>query len=289
MINGAGSPPFSATTIAPFPKPDISFRDQIIENSRRNYTKHKDSIEEKIKVWHETSFDKKKENKINEFKDNGREGRGEYPRQENQRNFNNVNQKPAQHREFNLPSRAHQQLAFTKSYSEVKPAFSAQSKAIPVSHHKIEPKPVFTRNRIEIPNVLVKTSAQTNLANKKLSPQLKDILSKLEKDTPKEQIVNPTQNKPTPVSLSSLNSAKPQTFSTKSKEATSANMDMLRKTLKKAMNTPEATKPTSTQGLGIIKEEVKKYSIANSSTMMSNNQNPSIKEVPEDVLQKILE
>ena len=46
MIDGAGSPPFSATTLPPINEPDISFREEILEMSRKKYGNPRASIED---------------------------------------------------------------------------------------------------------------------------------------------------------------------------------------------------------------------------------------------------
>jgi len=51
MIDGVGSTPFSATGIPPFPEPVISYRKEIIESSRKNYSKKRAEVEEVIKRW----------------------------------------------------------------------------------------------------------------------------------------------------------------------------------------------------------------------------------------------
>jgi hypothetical protein len=53
MIDGVGSPPFSATTLPPIPPPEISFRNQIIETSRKQFGRPRTVVEEEIKKWHE--------------------------------------------------------------------------------------------------------------------------------------------------------------------------------------------------------------------------------------------
>jgi len=52
MIDGVASQPFSATTLPPFPKPEISFRDKVMEMSRKTYTLPKEEVEKNIKEWH---------------------------------------------------------------------------------------------------------------------------------------------------------------------------------------------------------------------------------------------
>lgn len=53
MIDGVASQPFSATTLPPIPKPDISFRDDVMENSRKTFANSKEQVEKAIKEWHE--------------------------------------------------------------------------------------------------------------------------------------------------------------------------------------------------------------------------------------------
>ncbi len=53
MIDGVGSRPFSASTLPPIPKLEHSFKDRIIEASRKDYTLPRNKVEEMIKDWHE--------------------------------------------------------------------------------------------------------------------------------------------------------------------------------------------------------------------------------------------
>ena len=63
MINGVGSTPFSATTLAPLHKPNISFRNEVIEASRKTFSKDKESVEKAILEDLESSHPKKDEKK----------------------------------------------------------------------------------------------------------------------------------------------------------------------------------------------------------------------------------
>lgn len=51
MINGIAGSPFSAQTLPPFPKPEQSFRDKIIQVSRERYSTAQKIIEDKIAKW----------------------------------------------------------------------------------------------------------------------------------------------------------------------------------------------------------------------------------------------
>ncbi len=53
MIDGVASQPFSATTLPPIPKQSISFRKDVMENSRKTFANNKEEVEKTIKEWHE--------------------------------------------------------------------------------------------------------------------------------------------------------------------------------------------------------------------------------------------
>ena len=54
MIDSVSSAPFSATTIPPYPMPEISYRDVIISRSRAAFARPRAQIEDAIRRWHET-------------------------------------------------------------------------------------------------------------------------------------------------------------------------------------------------------------------------------------------
>jgi hypothetical protein len=53
MIDGVGSPPFSATTMAPFDPPPQKFVEQTIESSRQQFTKPRKEVEQALVEWSE--------------------------------------------------------------------------------------------------------------------------------------------------------------------------------------------------------------------------------------------
>jgi len=71
LIDGVSSSPFSARTLPPFPKPTVSFKNQIIENSRKKFAKTRYEVEKYIINWHTDSQKingKEKENGNNKNK-----------------------------------------------------------------------------------------------------------------------------------------------------------------------------------------------------------------------------
>lgn len=53
MIDGVSSQPFSAKTMGPIAKPEISFRDAVIENSRKQFGRPRAEVEKDIQDWHQ--------------------------------------------------------------------------------------------------------------------------------------------------------------------------------------------------------------------------------------------
>ena len=51
MISGLTSRPFSATTLPPMPKPAISYKDQVVESSRKKYGRARAEVTEYIRQW----------------------------------------------------------------------------------------------------------------------------------------------------------------------------------------------------------------------------------------------
>ena len=69
MINGVGSKPFSATNMAPLKKKSISYKTEVIENSRRLYAHSRDEVQGGIEAWHGTIFETGKDKKEREKKE----------------------------------------------------------------------------------------------------------------------------------------------------------------------------------------------------------------------------
>ncbi|MCX6738682.1 MAG: type IV secretion system DNA-binding domain-containing protein [Candidatus Parcubacteria bacterium] len=60
MIDGVGSRPFSAVALPPIKKEGVSFKEQILANSRNVFAKKREDVEKEIMEWHEMSFAEKK-------------------------------------------------------------------------------------------------------------------------------------------------------------------------------------------------------------------------------------
>lgn len=53
MIDGVGSSPFSATTMSPIEAQSVSFKEQILASSRKNFGAPRANVEENIRAWHQ--------------------------------------------------------------------------------------------------------------------------------------------------------------------------------------------------------------------------------------------
>ena len=58
MIDGVSSQPFSATTLPSITKPDISFKDAVISNSRTQFARPRADVEQNIIKWHDAGTDR---------------------------------------------------------------------------------------------------------------------------------------------------------------------------------------------------------------------------------------
>ncbi len=54
MIDGVSSQPFSATTLPPISRPDISFKDEVIKSSREQFGRPRAVVEKNIIDWHDS-------------------------------------------------------------------------------------------------------------------------------------------------------------------------------------------------------------------------------------------
>ena len=71
MIDGVGSPPFSATTLPPFDAPPQSFVEQTLASSRAQFGKSRAQVEEDIKKWNEADLPPELSKPKNEFTPSG--------------------------------------------------------------------------------------------------------------------------------------------------------------------------------------------------------------------------
>lgn len=69
MIDGIGSKPFSAVTLNHPEKPERSFREEVIETSRRLYASPRSVVQKDIEDWHKEEFFTEKQSKMRDEKE----------------------------------------------------------------------------------------------------------------------------------------------------------------------------------------------------------------------------
>lgn len=67
MIDGVSSQPFSATTMPPIARPDISFKEEVIASSRKQFASPREDVEKSIEDWHKISTPEVKPKSRDEF------------------------------------------------------------------------------------------------------------------------------------------------------------------------------------------------------------------------------
>lgn len=301
MIGGMTSKPFSAHTLGPWPKPEFVYLDKMIDASRRNYARPKDEVEKEINSWHSEST---KTEKDSDKKDGMFKKDFDSPKSDGMR-------KPFQGKiegAFRAPSREPVQKEYTprevtRTENSPRPAsfpsepMHSPKKTIPASFKK------------EVP-VHTKKSHQ----NTPHSPTLKNLLTVLESDvskkvetstvstvtapiqhTPVSEKIDSSHTKPAPtvdaVSLSTLNPVSKKEPTPEKKAELKA---LLSKVMKKETPTVVRTQETvHKEHTPVFKEHHQKDDERNSSTRTENHSHPESKnyhrkEVPEEVLRKIL-
>jgi hypothetical protein len=117
MIDNVASQPFSAITTGPIPKPGVSFKEEVVDNSRKAYAKPKVEVEKIIKEWHSNETE---DSKI--VLKNSNSNDKEKPK------FESFRERPAPKKENNVPTFSIKDKVVEKT--EVPPKNNSLAKAI---------------------------------------------------------------------------------------------------------------------------------------------------------------
>ena len=208
MIDGISSKPFSATTIAPIPQPEPSFKDIIIRASRERFAVQKSSVEQNITKWHEVSTLK-----------------------ENQKNSQNEIKKE------------YKPIPSANSYPEQKPREYYQPQSQPQYQNKTnyqnyqnEKRTQENYHRHEVP---VHTEVRKIDENKEAFIKAKEELIQKEKMKAPTTAYNPTYSKEK-ISLSDLNKKDEILNQASKKNPSKENMSSLKEALSSVINKPKS-------------------------------------------------
>lgn len=276
MVDSVGSQPFSARGMAPIPRPEVSYREQIIAHSREAFAHTRAEVEEAIAAWHAPV--------VAPYVPREGGDRGEYPKDRkpmgnissDRGSIGNFARKPQSY--GNDIAGGGQKIPYRDQQS-----FQSPRKEERRDNFKTEEKPMMSRQEMShaAPKMPPRIKEEAPIpAPKKPFSNLKDLLGKLESTDKEENDIVPQPKeisaKPQSASLSSLRRP------TESKKAPSAhNMSALKDVLSQAMKEREASPEIPKK-----QEEIKKPEAKEEKKDIIENK---AKEIPEDVLRKILE
>lgn len=255
MIDGVGSKPFSAVSLPPLPKNPISFRDEVIEYSRRNFANKREMIEQYINEWYKKEFFTEKQKKEVEKKE-------EYLKSKFGPEYKPRGARPDDEYSGAFVSSEPKKLEF-KQKDNFKKDKESQKKV----------------SKIVIPEE-IKNKVVSGVSEKKEEISLKDMSLNLQKP-------NISVKDPRPESKSLLKDALSKVLKKEDvKEPVKVDQS---KNIDNKNNFQKLEKEESQKTENKVPE--KKEESNNSQTSNNPNQknNQTIKEVPEDILKRILE
>lgn len=212
MIDGIGSPPFSAMTLPPIEPPEVAYKSDVIEASRRRFAHPRAGVEAMINTWHEKDKPEptpKKNNQNNNQKNNQRGnqsgGKQTEAARQNDHQQSSKKKQPPKHDQSpsNKPGNQPNQKTNTeKSAAELREVLrsiardSQEDEAVPATKQASTTKPKDTKNTGSAKPKKSKANAKPKgEASQESSSSLKDALAAAvsEIDTAK-----PSQAKPKP-------------------------------------------------------------------------------------------
>lgn len=314
MIDGVGSKPFSARGMAPIAAPARSYKEEIIAESRARNAKTRLEVEESISKWHEPIIDEKKAERMKKYADGQVAAPGTTPpttaapatspqsyatAPRTEYSPSSSSRPQFENRPPNTGSRTYSTGTPVASYPKPSPTVRPQTTSVaqpvrPVTARheapsipRVQPPPVVRSNPMQ-------SSPPAQSVRQPMKQSLGELLSKLDTESPKQNEQNDEKEKPAareepkvePVSLTSL---RPKD----EKGPTPNKLSMLKNVLEK-LNKDAQEKKTSASTVA-SKEQPKHtepmppLSTAAVKASEPTTQTSSRREVPEEVLRRILE
>ena len=270
MIDGVGSKPFSATTMGPLPKNPISMREEVIEFSRKNFSKPREEVQKYIDEWYKIEFQTEKQKKEVGKKEGylkEKFGPGYVPRERRPKD------------------------EFEGAYGDVSPVETPAPKP---------PVPSYKSNSQSGGGNGFKSSTGGNSNYQPAKPKKEDKPTKI---TFPDDVKKALENKFTPpkeeikeVSLSEL-ANNIQSPAKSLKDPSPQNKNLLKEALFKALKDVKTEKPESTpeptnpkpEIVNAVEESDEEKFVPVRETPKSISTDQKMKEVPEDILKRVLE
>lgn len=288
MINDIGSQPFSARTLPPLPRPDISNRTACIDASRHTFSVSKTAVEEKIKEFYVK--DEPEVKPRGEFRGEPRgDSQGYVPRNQGYTQSSNQGYGGQRASQENYQSRQQYrpnppQQPFKKAFSAIapepapvsgegwnEPAYQPRTHAKPIARPMAgEQKTLFKRvteqtsARPAAPRIGARENGRENAPEESNSPALQSLLASLHFEKPAaaqpiEQKPQPPAPKPSPITDDKpfAQTQQPPRPPVKAEEraATESSKNLLRDALAKAIPQKPA-QPLSTESARSTTKEV---------------------------------
>lgn len=269
MIDGVSSQPFSATTIGPIVKPDISFKDDVINASHVQFARPRKEVEEVIAKFHEEGrVDTPVPQRNGGSGHTGGSGKGEY--------------KSNTHGGENRQNDRREQPQFSeKKIDTLKPVFT-EIPENPVVEVRAENTPKEDQNKLAFLKVAeeLKQREQFKPASVSVSPQSSTSKIHIEQKVNHEKAKVPTEE-----NISSLKSALSAVLAKTTPSPSVASVSPVVKSRESSVkpHTEQVVPQISSQQKVVVVEQSKPKEYAS-----VEGQNSVIKEVPEDVLRKLL-
>ncbi len=292
MIDGVGSKPFSALGLPPIQKPEKSYREQVIESSRKMFAHTKKEVEEGIEAWHASLVPEKPKrdfptdgapkSSFNQTPANDRQGQNFAPRASN----NNFTPKPVFNRSENAQSANTPKPVFNKpNNQQQRPINSSQKTVNPAVDRRAEEKKPFAGlkdliNRIDTEDLPKenKNSIQTNSVDNSNTAPIS--LSNLKSKTlpPKD---------PTPENRNALKNVLAQVIADNKKDIPPP--PPVKKTEPVPVPQKQVVTPVMTSSVPAGNQQQYTPPSTNQNPVNSNPVTKKPKEIPEDILRKVLE
>lgn len=302
MINGVGSKPFSALGMPPIKESHRSFKKEIIESSRKQFSTPRAQVEEAIRAWHLEGKNEKKEERF---------------KKENENNFEKSNR----HFEKSFKTIKYEDVdnGFKREDKIIKPIENTEDKFQIRKQNNFNSKPSINQTKINkiYPEIKTKTfSEEKKQVNKKefimsdkskLSSSLKNILTILEKDNKDNISLNQLSENQTQPQIQTLDNqsninkevssgfVKPKT---QPRAATPESSALLKDVLNKVLKDKKQVYNNEDKSSIIKQSEDKEKEFVNISqnniSQKLSNQNSGYKipepekDVPEDILRNLL-
>ena len=288
MIDGVGSKPFSATTMNPLPKNPISYREEVIQTSRDNFSKPREEVQKYIDEWYKLEFHTgkqkkeidKKEEYLKEKFGGEYKSRGSRPDDEYSGAFPDATDKKEEPKksEFKKPE-------YTKPDFK-KPDFKNEKKPDFPNKKKWEPKDTKPPVKIQIPDEIKKAILEPAVFVEHKEVSLKNLSENVQRTN--IGVKDPTEgNKSLLKDALAKALASASVVTNVSVNDNSININSNTSNLSESR--PDKKNITNNYSVKQEKEPESKNQNTTNSNFQKVEDKGRIKEVPEDILKSILE